>query len=127
MAILAVGGFLMVQLSLARFRKIPFACSYLPGKANLHVKLGLFAIGFLFITSEAIELEYWSLSNAKPYVILLAVLLAMCVWAYRRNLNTPDSEILFDEAPPADIETLDLGGRRPRGAWGRPSRALSQD
>jgi hypothetical protein len=87
MVILAVAGFLMVQFSLKGFRKIPFACSYLPGKANLHVKLGLFAIGFLFITSQAIELEYWSLSNTKTYVILLAVLLAMCAWAYRRNVS----------------------------------------
>jgi hypothetical protein len=39
MVLLAVTGFLMVELSLSGFRKIPFTCSYLPGKANLHVKL----------------------------------------------------------------------------------------
>ena len=61
--VLAVAGMVMVQFSLHGFRKIPFACSYLPGKANLHVKLGLFGIGFLFITSQAIELEFRSLSE----------------------------------------------------------------
>ncbi len=118
MIILSVAGFLMVQFSLKGFRKIPFACSYLPGKGNIHVKLGLFAIGFLFITSQAIELEYWSLGKTKPYVILLAVLLAMCVWAYRRNLSATDAEILFDELPPAEIEALNLRDRGPRG--GKP-------
>jgi hypothetical protein len=69
-------GFLMVQFSLKGFRKIPFACSYLPGKANMHVKLGLYAIGFLFITTQAIELEYWALRNTSAYTVLLSVLLA---------------------------------------------------
>jgi hypothetical protein len=119
MIVLSVAGFLMVQFSLKGFRKIPFACSYLPGKANIHVKLGLFAIGFLFITSQAIELEYWSLGNTKPYVILLAVLLALAFWAYRRNVDAPDAEILFDEVPPAEIEALNLRDRGPRG--GKPA------
>jgi hypothetical protein len=120
MVILAAAGFAMVQFSLKGFRKIPFACSYLPGKANLHVKLGLFAIGFLLITSQAIELEYWSLSNTRSYVILLAVLVALGAWAYWRNVDTPDGEILFDEVPPADIEALSLRERAPRGGKLQP-------
>jgi hypothetical protein len=35
MIVLVVTGFLLVDRALHRFRKIPFACSYLPGKANL--------------------------------------------------------------------------------------------
>ena len=116
--ILMVAGFLMVQFSLKGFRKIPFACSYLPGKANMHVKLGLYAIGFLFITTQAIELEYWALRNTTAYTVLLSVLLAFSAWAYRRNLTSPDAEILFDEVPPADIEALNLRDRGPRG--GKP-------
>jgi hypothetical protein len=119
MIILTVAGFLMVQTSLHGFRKIPFACSYLPGKANIHVKLGLYALGFLFVTSLAIELEYAALGNTKTYLILLAVLLTMCMWAYRRNVTAPDAEILFDEVPPADIESLNLHDRGPRG--GKPA------
>ena len=116
--ILMAAGFLMVQFSLKGFRKIPFACSYLPGKANMHVKLGLYAIGFLFITTQAIELEYWALRNTTAYTVLLSVLLAFSAWAYRRNLTSPDAEILFDEVPPADIEALNLRDRGPRG--GKP-------
>ncbi len=119
LAIMTVCGYLMVQLSLKGFQKIPFACSYLPGKANMHVKLGIFAIGFLFFTSVAIELEYRSLQNNTSYVILLAVLSALCAWAYWRNISSPDAEILFDEVPPADIESLNLHDRGPRG--GKPA------
>jgi predicted permease len=115
MIILTVAGFLMVQVSLKGFRKIPFACSYLPGKANIHVKLGIYATGFLFVTSLGIELEYWALGHARTYVILLAVLLAWAFWAHRRNVEADDAEILFDEVPPADIEALNLHDRGPRG------------
>jgi hypothetical protein len=115
MIVLLVAGFLMVQFALKGFRKIPFACSYLPGKANLHVKLGLFAVGFLFVTTEAIELEYWALHNTTPYVVLLTVLLAAAAWAYRRNVAASDAEIVFDEVEPADIEALNLRDRGPRG------------
>ena len=116
--LLAVSGMLMVQIALARFRKIPFACSYLPGKANLHVKLGIYALGFLFVTSLAIELEYRALFHNRTYFILLGVLLAGTFWAHRRNVSAPDTEILFDEVPPNDIESLNLGDRGPRG--GKP-------
>ena len=116
--VLTAAGFLMVQLSLARFRKIPFACSYLPGKANLHVKLGLYAIGFLFLTSQAIELEFHALQNLTAYIVVLAILLALGFWAYRRNVTVPAGEILFDEVPAADIEALDLHDGGPRG--GKP-------
>ncbi len=34
--VMSLCGYLMVQFSPQGFRKIPFACSYLPGKANLH-------------------------------------------------------------------------------------------
>ena len=116
---LAAAAVLMVQILLSRFRKIPFACSYLPGKANLHVKLGIYGIGFLAFTTFAIELEYRALFNLRTYLILLGLMLAWTAWAYRRNVSAPDDEILFDEVPPSDIEALNLRDRGPRG--GKPT------
>ena len=113
--VMTLGGYLMVQLLLRDFRKIPFACSYLPGKGNMHVKLGLFAIAFLGLTNMLIELEYRALQSDKRFVILTTVLLALSFWAYRRNARAPDAEIIFEELPPADIEALDLHSRGPRG------------
>ncbi|HEX3744513.1 MAG TPA: hypothetical protein VHW09_11305 [Bryobacteraceae bacterium] len=110
----------MVQSSLKGFRKIPFACSYLPGKANLHMKLGLFAVAFLFFTRMAIELEYRSLRNNSLYWILVAVLMALGAWARWRNDSAPGDEILFEEVPPSDIEALNLHDRGPRGGMPAP-------
>ena len=60
-ALLVVLGILLVELSLYRFRKIPFACSYLPGKANLNVRLGTWGIGFLFVAAQGVHLEFWAM------------------------------------------------------------------
>jgi hypothetical protein len=95
--VLLAAGFLMVQLSLKGFRKIPFACSYLPGKANMHVRPRLFAVGFLFITTNLIAIGTCGLAAGG--------------WAHRRNLSAPDAGILFDEGEPADIEVLNLHDR----------------
>jgi predicted permease len=118
MSLLTLCGMLVVQIVLTRFHKIPFACSYLPGKANIHVRLGLFAIGFLFVTSLAIELETRALTSDTTYLVMLGALMAWTFLARRRNIAASDEEILFDEVPAADIEALQLGGRGPRG--GKP-------
>ena len=41
MLVLSMAAVLLVHRALDQFRKVPFACSYLPGKSNLHVKIGV--------------------------------------------------------------------------------------
>jgi predicted permease len=110
-ALLGVLGILLVELSLYRFRKIPFACSYLPGKANLNVRLGTWGIGFLFVAAQGVHLEFWTMQSLPRYAVLFGILLTAAVWA-RRRTNTfaasPANQLLFEELPVADIHALDL-------------------
>ena len=104
-------GYLMVQFSLKGFRKIPFACSYLPGKANLHLKIGLYAMGLLAAASFAVQIEYFALSHARRFAILCAILAALAAWAWRRWIEfarMPDNWLQFEDLPQADVEALDL-------------------
>ena len=78
-------GILLVELLLHRFRKIPFACSYLPGKANLNVRFGAGGIGFLFAASLGVQLEYWAMERPVRFVVLAAILVAFAIWARRRT------------------------------------------
>jgi hypothetical protein len=56
-------------MSLQRFRKIPFACSYLPGKSNLSgPKAGLGACLLLLGLSLAASIERWSMDKAARYM-----------------------------------------------------------
>ncbi len=117
-AVLAILGFILVERSLYRFRKIPFACSYLPGKANLRVKLGAYGILFLFLCNVGVHIEAASLRKAASFTILALVLLAVAVWSWARTLRmaaSPEARVQFDEVPIADIFALDLNGEG--GVW----------
>ena len=111
LAIMAAAAALMLELFLHGFRKLPFACSYLPGKANLQVRLGLFAIGFVFVASVSIGLELGALQNDTAFAVMLAVLVALAVWAHRRTnafAAVPGIPLQFDDQEFAEITTLDI-------------------
>jgi predicted permease len=116
--VLAFLGAILVQRSLYRFRKIPFACSYLPGKANLRVKLGAYGILFLFLCNVGVQIEAASLRKAASFTILALILLAVAAWSWFRTVRmaaSPDARVQFDEVPVADIFALDLNGEG--GVW----------
>ena len=63
MLVLAIAAVFLVHRFLDQFRKIPFACSYLPGKSNLHVKLGIYGLAFLAIASFSVQIEYFAMPH----------------------------------------------------------------
>ena len=116
--ILALLGAILVQRSLYRFRKIPFACSYLPGKTNLKVKLTVYGTLFLILCATGVQIEAASLRKAASFTILALVLLAAAAWSWFRTVRmaaSPDARVQFDEVPIEDIFALDLNGEG--GVW----------
>jgi predicted permease len=110
-AFMAALGVLVVEVALYQFRKIPFACSYLPGKANLQVRLASMGIGFLCVTAIVVRLEYWTLSGSVSFYILLGVIVLAAVWAHRRGAEfnaLPTNRIQFEDLPAQDIHGIDL-------------------
>ena len=110
-AILGAAAVLTVELTLHRFRKVPFACSYLPGAANIHVRLGVFGIAFFFVTALGVPLEWSALHSLAGFAMLFGVLCALAVWARRRTTaweTASGNFVQFDEVPPADVEPLNL-------------------
>jgi pimeloyl-ACP methyl ester carboxylesterase len=117
MAVLVLIGILLVERSLHKFRKIPFACSYLPGKANLKVALGAYGILFMFAADGGVHIEFWALHRFARFSVLFAILLAAAVWARRRTAEfarDPYNRIQFEDLPAAEVFALDL---RRDGAW----------
>jgi hypothetical protein len=114
--LLHMGVFLLVAILAAEkllhgFRKIPFTCSYLPGKANLNFKLGAYAAVILFAAHWGGFLEFWAIEKPSRYVALVAILLTLAVWArfrFHEFATAPQTPIQFEERPPADVYALDL-------------------
>jgi hypothetical protein len=123
LAMLALVGSILVYRSLRHFRKIPFACSYLPGKSNLKIKVGTYGIAILFLSDQGMHLEAWTMQRPLRYAVLFAVLLAFAWWSRRDALQLSSAEasrIQFEETPPGDIHALDLhrdGGWVSAEAW----------
>jgi hypothetical protein len=103
-------GSLLVELSLTSFRKIPFTCSYLPGKTKIHVMFW----ACLFLLPEVllgcVEFEQRVMANRLIYWTA-AVVLGSAGFAVRRFANTNADrcgpEILFEEF--ASDELIGLG------------------
>ena len=69
---------ILVELLLLNFRKIPFTCSYQPGKANITV-LGVFYwFAFTTYAYTMATFERWLLQDGTPVDCLLG-LVAPCV------------------------------------------------
>jgi hypothetical protein len=112
-AVLVAVGMLLVEIASYRFVKLPFACSYLPGKANLNVKLGIYAILFFVAADLGVGIESWAMKRPSRFAVFFAILAAAAAWARRRTsqfIASPYNQLRFEDAPPAEIATLDLAG-----------------
>ena len=103
--LLALFGTLLVESWLIGFRKIPFSCSYLPGKSKIHVMFGASVLIVPIILQNCVEIEQWIASDWRIYWAAAAVLFG-ALFAVRR-ISRPGDEIQFEEF--ASDELVGLG------------------
>jgi hypothetical protein len=111
MLVLSLAAILFVHVSLYQFRKIPFACSYLPGKSNMHVRLALYGGTLILVASFCVQIEYFTMPYPWRFGVFCGFLSIAAAWAVRHwsnFANSPYNWIQFEELPQADVEALDL-------------------
>ncbi|MCX6593502.1 MAG: hypothetical protein NTZ56_18465 [Acidobacteria bacterium] len=109
--VLAMLGVIFADVCAKGFEKIPFTCSYLPGKANIHVSAAAFAIALIAITDIFVDVERRTLrGDGSGYLKLLLFLAALAIWARRRRMKAAAElpDLRFDEVPAKDIHALEL-------------------
>jgi hypothetical protein len=103
-------GILLVELCLFTFPKIPFTCSYLPGKAQIHFVFWAGMLIFLRLLTEAARFEERLLN--RPLSCLMAILVITSAALGIRYLSASrvaaTEEMLFEEKDPAQITSLKL-------------------
>lgn len=109
LVILGLLGIIFTDLSVYGFQKIPFTCSYLPGKGNIQLVFWACVV-LLPLTYAAARLEWQALQNLGSYVFAIIILSAAAAWArWRTAASARSAEALnFDEVPPVDILALGL-------------------
>lgn len=109
--LLAILGLTLAEFCLLSGPKIPFTCSWLPGKSNFHITFWLCVMLILEIVFRAAEWERRALTNPVQYAAILVPLAAVYViaaWLNTRSANTETEMLHFEEAPSWQLTTLDL-------------------
>lgn len=92
-----------------KYHKIPFACSYMPGKEKLHVYLGLYIIGFVIYYFLTTSVAMILLQNPVYLSIFWIGILAgiLGIRFYQNHYFYPRTEIIYEEEIEPAMVTLD--------------------
>jgi CubicO group peptidase (beta-lactamase class C family) len=111
LAVLVLLGIAMAELCLHGTQKLPFTCSYLPGKANFNVVLQLSGMVTLPLIVKAAELERDSFDSTAHYAAIVGVLAALAIgvrWSATRLAKSEEGALQFEEAMEPAVFALDL-------------------
>ncbi len=99
LVVLGLVGMIVADISLLGFRKIPFTCSYLPGKSRVHMAI-LVAFGVLVTGPDTALLERHALRQTGSTALMLALLVVACVavrWTTVALARGEEQELRFEE------------------------------
>jgi hypothetical protein len=104
---LALFGTVVAYLCLRGFHKIPFTCSFLPGKSRINMAI-MAAMGTLLFLAKAAQVESVALDHASSVAMIVGGLIvsagAIRWWVTR----TGDEEVRFEEWEAPAVQTLGL-------------------
>ncbi len=104
-------GLIVLEVMTRTFRKIPFTCSYLPGKANLKATLGFYILGFVAASVLVSHLAVAAAARAGVFLWAAgtcAALWAALVW-WRRRTQAHEGPLIYDEMADWQVITLEIG------------------
>jgi len=109
--VLTLLGTALAEVCLHGMQKLPFTCSYLPGKSNFNISFLLCGMIIFWAIVKAAELERDSFANAAGYTAVVGVLTSMAIcarWSATRLANSEEGRLQFEEAAEPAIFGLDL-------------------
>jgi hypothetical protein len=98
-------GMILADVCMLNFRKIPFTCSYLPGKSRVHMAFWG-AVALLLAGSEAAILERHALRETGSMAVMLTLLVVAWVCVRRMAVSVAkagEQELQFEEDAPTAI------------------------
>ena len=108
--LLTLLGLIVGELRLYGFHKIPFTCSYQPGKAHWHMAFLAFGV-LMFLTVLGAGIEEDALRRPLVYAALAAGLISAAILTRFRTQASTRTELAvleFDDPPEPVIQPLGL-------------------
>lgn len=127
LVLLALLGWIFVESGLVGFCKVPFTCSYLPGKVHVQVVLWSFFILLVVFGMVTAEYEVPGLRDPVRTALTLVVLTVAALSLRIYNRHRAKSAVLyFEELPPEEITSLGLVWIAPSSANRRTTSSMSK-
>jgi hypothetical protein len=103
---------ILIELLLFRFEKLPFTCSYLPGKANLKLWWPAYVIACILYSYGMTALELWLIRDMKRFGVfmLIAGVVLVQLHKYRSLFLKKMDAIQFEEMPTDQAVFLSIDG-----------------
>ena len=111
LVILGLLGVIAAEAGLTGIQKIPFTCSYLPGKSNVHMTFLLCSYAVFTVMAKAAQLERRMFDDARGFAATVGILGALWIglrWRNNAFARSPEGEIQFEEAEDPAIFAMDL-------------------
>jgi hypothetical protein len=101
---------LLMEVLLAAFSKLPYTCSYVPGKANIKSLWALYVFAFVIYVSlfSGVELLILDDPSRIVWLFIFAAGCELSLYLYRRRRTAEDFVLIFDDRPAPAVQTLDL-------------------
>jgi len=114
LAVLSLYGWVLAELGLIGFYKVPFTCSYLPGKSNIQLVFWGFLVVLIVVVMSIAEFEQRALTDPVRFISFLIAFAAVAVglWAFNRH-QAKSAVLYFEELPEEVITTLGLISPQP--------------
>jgi hypothetical protein len=107
--VLALWGIILAWLALYGFHKIPFTCSWLPGKSSFHMVF-LGALALFYFVLWGVIFEQQALKIAGDYLTMVFILCIAAVCAIGRTIvNGKSEDVALDFEQTATPEIFVLG------------------
>lgn len=109
LVVLALLGYILVDINLRNFHKVPFTCSYLPGKSNIQLGFWTFIMLFVPLTIAGARYELRALNHLGQYLRMIALLVVTDAALLALNrLRAKEAVLYYEENPDEVITTLNL-------------------
>jgi hypothetical protein len=109
LTIAALVGLVLVEVHMLGWRRLPFTCSYMPGKRFVGHTLLIGGAAFVVFTSIGSGLATLSVRGSLRWVLTAAFLAAIVIYArHRRAWVSRRMALLFEDVLPNEVEPLQL-------------------
>jgi UDP-N-acetylmuramyl pentapeptide phosphotransferase/UDP-N-acetylglucosamine-1-phosphate transferase len=110
LVVLALLGWLCAEIGLINFYKVPFTCTWLPGKVHVMVLFGCALVLLVVFGLTCSELELPALSSPARSIFMVLLLAGCCCGLFLfNNHRARRAKLYFEEFAPEIITSLRIG------------------